>query len=123
MKAVIYVRTANPSSETAWETQVEMCRIYAKENGIDIIGTYRDHGVPARDMTAREGLQKMLSDSAKGGFEAVIVANPDRLARDIGDYKDIRDALGANGVQIIPIQGTEEREIDLLIDAMLTEQS
>ena len=120
MKAVIYVRTANPSSETALETQVEMSRIYAKENGIDIIGTYRDHGVPARDMTAREGLQKMLSDSAKGGFEAVIVANPDRLARDIGDYKDIRVALGTNGVRIISVRGVEEHEIDLLIEAIMT---
>ena len=123
MKAVIYTRTAKPRSETALETQVELCRIYAEKNGIDIIATYRDHGVPSRDMAARDGLQRMLRDSAKGDFEAVIIANLDRLARDASDYKGVRDALGANGVQIIPIQGTEEREIDLLIDAMLTEQS
>ena len=123
MKAVIYTRTANPRSETALETQVELCRIYAEENGIDIIGTYRDRGVPARTMTARDGLQRMICDSAKGDFEAVIVANLDRLVHDVSDYKSVRVALGANGVQIIPIQGTEEREIDLLIDAMLTEQS
>ena len=119
MKTVIYARTKNPSSEVTLEVQVEMCRTYAKENGIDIVGTYCDTGAPSRDLKAREGMQRLLCDSAKGAFEAVIVANPDRLARNIGDYKDIWGALGKNGVRIIPVQGVAEREIDLLIDAMM----
>ena len=119
MKAAIYARTANSSSGAALEVQIKTCRAYAAENGIDIIGTYCDTGVHSRDLKAREGMQRLLCDSAKGAFEAVIVANPDRLARDIGDYKDIRGTLGENGVQIISVQGVAEREIDLLIDAMM----
>lgn len=119
MRAAIYARTANPCSEAALEIQVEMCRAYAKENNIDIIGTYCDGGVPAHDMTARDGLQRLLRDSAKGSFEAVIVTRIDRLARGIYNYMGVRDALCTRDVRIITVHGDVECTVDLFIEAIM----
>ena len=73
MRGVIYARySSDAQREESIEGQLRENTAYAKKNGIEIVGTYIDRAVSAKTDNRPE-FQRMIKDSAKKGFDVVIV--------------------------------------------------
>ena len=78
---VIYARySSSGQREESIEGQLRDCREYAKRYGITIIAEYCDRAYTGTSDNRPE-FQKMIRDSAKGQFSAVITWKNDRFAR------------------------------------------
>ncbi len=101
MKAVIYARySSDKQTEQSIEGQLTVCRSYAEREGIEIVGEYIDRAISGRTDN-RPDFQKMLADSAKKQWDAVIVYKGDRFARDRISSAIAKKTLRDNGVRLI----------------------
>ena len=102
MKAVIYARySPGPNQkDKSVEEQIADCRQFARENDIMIVGDYADRKKTGRNDNRAE-FQKMLKDSAKGLFDAVIVWKIDRFGRNREEIAINKVKLRRNGVRVM----------------------
>ena len=101
MTAVIYARYSSDSQrEASIEGQLRDCKDYAERNGITIVGTYIDRAYSA--MTDdRPEFKRMVKDSARKIFDAVLVWKLDRFARNRYDAVYYKRQLEKNCVHLI----------------------
>lgn len=122
-KAAIYARfSSDRQNESSIEQQVRAVLDYAKRNGFAVVKTYSDSAISGGTYE-REGLQELIFDSRKLGFDAVIVWNFDRLARSRKIAMQIRESMKENGIELISItqqipSGPEGIIVESLYDAM-----
>lgn len=103
VKAVVYARySSDMQREESIEAQIRAVRDFAERNDILIIHEYIDRAKSATT-TDRPQFQQMLSDSAKGGFDLVLVHKLDRFARNRYDSIGCRMELKKNGVSLISV--------------------
>lgn len=101
MKAVIYARySCDNQREESIEGQLRECKEFAERKGMTLIGTYIDRAMSAKTDNRPE-FQKMIGDSSKGLFDAVIVWKLDRFARNRYDSAHNKAMLRKNGVKVI----------------------
>ena len=100
-KAVIYARYSSHSqNEQSIETQVDICRSYARKHNLNIVQIYEDKAKSGTNDN-RESFQQMLSDSSKKGFSHVIVYNLSRFARNSTESVMNEMILSKNGVDVL----------------------
>ena len=100
-KAVIYARySSDAQKETSIIDQLRDCREYAKKNDMEVLHEYYDEALTGKN-DDREQFQLMLSDSAQGLFEAVIVWKLDRFARNRNESALNKVKLKKNGVKVV----------------------
>lgn len=81
MNAVIYARySSHNQTEQSIEGQLQICHEFAQRNGYTIVGEYIDRAISGTT-DARPDFLRMIEDSAKKGFQFVIVYQLDRFAR------------------------------------------
>ena len=81
MRAVIYARFSDgKQKEESIDVQLRECKAYAKKRKITIVGEYIDKALTGRT-DKRPNFLKMIKDSAKNNFDAVITLKVDRFAR------------------------------------------
>ncbi len=98
--AVIYARySSSGQREESIEGQLRECRDFAERNGFQIIGEYTDKAITGRT-DKRPDFQRMLKDSERGLFKAVICWKMDRFARNRYDSAMHKYKLKKNGVRI-----------------------
>ena len=79
--AVIYARYSSDSqSEQSIEGQLRVCNEYAKNNNILVLKTYIDRAMTGTNDN-RPDFQRMLKDSEKSSWDAVLVYALDRFGR------------------------------------------
>lgn len=101
MNAVIYTRfSSHNQREESIEGQIRECRAFAEKNDIQIIKIYADRAVSGTTDNRPE-FQQMIEDSAKRQFEAVIVYQLDRFARNRYDSATYKAKLKKNGVRVL----------------------
>lgn len=101
MNAVIYARYSTESQrEESIDGQIRECTEYAVRNGITLLGSYIDRALSARTAD-RPDFQRMIADSEKGLFDAVLVWKLDRFSRDRYDSAHYKHILKKNGVRVI----------------------
>ena len=101
MKGVIYARYSSDNQrEESIEGQLRECNAYAEKQGITIVDTYIDRALSAKTDN-RPSFLKMISDSAKGNFDVIIVWKLDRFARNRYDSAHYKAQLRKNGVKVI----------------------
>jgi site-specific DNA recombinase len=101
LNAVIYARySSEKQTEQSIEGQVRECEAFAKANNIAIIDSYIDRAISGKTDN-RPAFQKMIADSAKKQFEAVIVYRLDRFSRNRYDSAVNKQKLKKNGVYIL----------------------
>ena len=101
MNIVIYARYSSHSqTEQSIEGQLETCYEYAKKNGYTVIGEYIDRA-QSGTTDKREEFQRMIADSDKHTFEAVLVYQLDRFARNRYDSAVNKHRLKKNGVRVV----------------------
>lgn len=104
-RAVIYARYSSHSqNEQSIETQVEICKSYAKKHNLDIVEIYSDKAKTGTNDN-REAFQKMLSDSNKKLFDYVLVYNLSRFARN--NAESVTNELILNKNKAYVISATE----------------
>lgn len=120
MKAVIYARfSSHNQREESIEGQVRECRAFAERNDIHIIGVYADRAISGKTDNRPE-FQRMIEDSAKGQFEAIIVYQLDRFARNRYDSATYRAKLKKNGVKVMSAkENITEDPSGIILEAML----
>ena len=99
--AVIYARfSCDKQTEQSIEGQLRECNAYAALHGITVVGTYIDRAQSGR-YDDRDQFQKMIADSGRARFNAVIVYKTDRFARNRYDSAKYKAILKKNGVRVL----------------------
>ena len=114
--AVIYARFSSVGqNEQSIDGQIRICQEFAKSKGFNIIKTYIDK---AKSGTTdnRPDFQKMISESASGTFQHIIVYKFDRFARNRLDSMMYKQQLKKDfGIKVLsalePISDDEGGEI------------
>ncbi len=102
--AVIYARFSSHSqNEQSIEGQLAACYEYAERQGYTIIGEYIDRALSGKT-DARPEFQRMIEDSGKRTFEAVIVYQLDRFTRNRYDSAIYKARLKKNGVRVLSVR-------------------
>ncbi len=101
MNIVIYARFSSHSqTEQSIEGQLKVCYEFAERNGYKVIGEYIDRALTGTS-DARPEFQRMIADSAKRQFQAVLVYQLDRFARNRYDSATYKAKLKKNGVKVL----------------------
>ena len=79
IKAAIYCRVSTKAGQSV-EMQLRDLRQLAEQRGFEIVGEYCDEGVSG-SCDSRPQLDRMLSDSQRGKFQAILIWRLDRLDR------------------------------------------
>lgn len=105
-KCCIYCRIAGEPTEAnqaAMEIQAASLRSAAKNLGLEIVEE-RFCYEPAHD-PKRESISRLLKDARAGTFDAVLVKNPNRLARDTYCMEEITTAFRQVGLKVFTPEG------------------
>lgn len=103
MNAVIYARYSPGPRQTdqSIEGQVRDCEAYAKEKGIKIVKIYADRHISGTDFERRAEFNRMIADSEKHKFDAIIVWKIDRFGRDREEIALNKIKLKRNGIKLL----------------------
>ena len=123
MKGVIYARYSSDNQrEESIDGQLRECKAFAAKNDIQILDTYIDRALSAKTDN-RPDFQRMIKDSAKGGFEVVLVWKLDRFARNRYDSAHYKTILRKKGVKVVSAtesisQGAEGILLESMLEGM-----
>ena len=100
---VLYLRySSDKQTEQSIEGQRRVCEEFCHRQDYRIVGEYIDRAASAsHDTDKRRDFNRMIGDSARGGFEAVVVYKLDRFARNRYDSATYKAKLKKNGVRVI----------------------
>ncbi|MDO4563890.1 MAG: recombinase family protein [Clostridia bacterium] len=120
MNIVVYARySGHGQTEQPIEGQLKACYEYAKANGHTMIGEYIDR---AQTGTAdgRADFQRMIAHGDKHVFEAILVYQLDRFARNRYDSAINKAKLKKNGVRVLSArENISEDASGILIEGVL----
>ena len=94
------VSTSNQENEGTIETQLSAVNEYAQDRGYVIAREYIDNGWSG-DSIVRPALDQLRVDARKKIWEAVLIYDPDRLARRYSYQELVMDELKEAGVEVI----------------------
>lgn len=101
MRGVIYARySSEKQREESIIGQVRDCEEFARRQGIEIVGVYKDEAISART-DRRPSFQKMIHDSVSGSFDCIIVWKGDRFSRNRGDAATYKAQLKKRGIRVL----------------------
>ena len=99
-KAVIYARySSHNQREESIEGQLRECNSFASHNDMEIVAEYIDRAISG-GTDDRPEFQRMIRDSDRKNFDAVIVYAIDRFARNRYDSATYKMKLKKNGVKV-----------------------
>ncbi len=94
------VSTSNQENEGTIETQLSAVNQFAEKSGFTIVQKYIDNGWSG-DSLARPALDQMRGDAKKKIWDAVLIYDPDRLARRYSYQELVMDELKEAGVDVL----------------------
>ena len=103
MRVAIYARVSTSDKEQDPETQLMALRDYCEAKDWDISGEYIDKA-SARDLNHRTEWRRLLNDTAKRKFSAVLVFKLDRAFRSVKDLHDTLTAWELTNVSFLSIR-------------------
>lgn len=121
MNAVIYARYSPGPKQTdqSIEGQLRECTNFAKNNGITIVGTYTD-SAQSGHTDKRDEFQRMLKDSKRKLFEAVIVWKVNRFGRNREEIIYNKIKFKRNGVRVMyAAESIPEGKDGILLESVL----
>ncbi len=103
MKVVAYCRVSTNKDEQldSLESQQDFFYEYAKRNGYNLVKVYADEGKSGTKMKNRTELLRLLSDANKKLFDAVLIKDVSRLARNTLDFLTSIRKLKALGIKVV----------------------
>ena len=118
---MIYARySSNAQSEQSIEGQLKACYEYAETNNYRVVAEYIDRAVSGGAVENRFEFLRMIADSEKKRFQAVLVYQLDRFARSRYDSATCKAKLKKNGVRVLSVRETiSEDASGVLMEAVL----
>jgi len=100
MRIAAYCRVSTDHTDqlNSLETQKEFFELYARQNRHKLFRVYADEGISGTRMKNRVELQQLMQDAKFGLFEAVVIKDVSRLARNTVDFLQNIRALKAMGI-------------------------
>ncbi|MBR1443282.1 MAG: recombinase family protein [Firmicutes bacterium] len=118
--AAAYLRMSTDKQEYSVESQQRLINDYARKNRITIVRNYVDEGISGRNAEKRPAFLEMISDSSKNMFEAVLIYDSSRFARNLEQSLVYKSILKRNGVKLISItEPVLDDDTSLITDALL----
>jgi len=106
-RVAIYARYSSDNQRDASiEDQIAVCRRYAERQGWTVVDWYADRAISGASLL-RPGIQSLMEDAGKGGFDMVFAEALDRLSRDQEDVAGIFKRLSFAGVKIVTLSEGE----------------
>ena len=101
---VIYSRKSKFTGKgESIENQIELCRQYIAmhfgEDAAENVLVYEDEGFSGGNLE-RPQCKKMMKDSQKIAFAAIVVYRLDRISRNIGDFAERAEFDGEHGIMV-----------------------
>ena len=101
---VIYSRKSKFTGKgESIENQIELCRQYIAmhfgEEAAENVLVYEDEGFSGGNLE-RPQFKKMMKDSQKIAFAAIVVYRLDRISRNIGDFAECAEFDGEHGIMV-----------------------
>jgi site-specific DNA recombinase len=104
LRAAIYSRKSKFTGKgESIENQVEMCKKYGKNLGVDTFEIYEDEGFSAKN-TDRPEFQRLISDIKRKKYTHLICYRLDRISRNVADFSKILELLNKYSVSFISIK-------------------
>lgn len=102
LRLAIYARVSTDEQREGQniDSQVSELDRFSREKGWPIIGVYKDDGWSGGIMERPE-LDRLRDDAQKGLFDAVLINDVDRLARDVAHLGVIKRDLEKKGIKVI----------------------
>src|SRR6266404_778816 len=102
LRLAIYARVSTEEQREGQtiDSQISELERYSRDKGWPIIGTYKDEGWSGGVMERPE-LDRLRDDAQKGLFDAVLINDVDRLARDVAHLGVIKRDLERKGIKVI----------------------
>lgn len=128
MRYAAYCRVSTGSDEqlNSLINQRKFFEEYVQKRGDDLINIYADRGISGKSMQNRTEFLKMLNDSKKELFDAVLVKDISRFARNTVDFLNGIRTLKSNGVDVIFVGANQkvigESEFVLTVFAALAQE-
>lgn len=95
--AVIYARGVDAASV---ERQVSACQNYVASKGMTLLADYVDQPARGSTVAGRPALARLTEAAARREFGTLVVADLDRLCRDLTHLEDLFARLSALGVEV-----------------------
>lgn len=128
MKYAAYCRVSTGSEEqlNSLVNQQQFFEEYVRKRGDILVKVYADRGISGKSMQKREEFMKLLEDSKRGIFDAVLVKDISRFARNTLDFLTGIRILKSRGVDVIFIGANQktlgESEFVLTLFAALAQE-
>lgn len=128
MRYAAYCRVSTGSDEqlNSLVNQKSFFEEYAKKRGDTLVRIYADRGISGKSMKNRDEFINLLNDSASGAFDAVLVKDISRFARNTLDFLTGIRTLKENGVDVIFVGANQkvlgESEFVLTLFAALAQE-
>src|SRR6266481_3966008 len=102
LRLAIYARVSTEEQREGQniDSQIAELERFAREKGSPIAGIYKDEGWSGGIMERPE-LDHLRDDAQKGVFDAVLINDVDRLARDVAHLGVIKRDLERKGIKVI----------------------
>src|SRR6266403_4945212 len=102
LRPAIYARISTEEQREGQtiDSQIAELERFSRDKGWPIAGTYKDEGWSGGVMERPE-LDRLRDDAQKGLFDAVLINDVDRLARDVAHLGVIKRDLEKKGVKVI----------------------
>jgi len=102
MKLALYARVSSDEQREGQtiDSQIAELERFAREKGWECVDVYKDDGWSGA-LLSRPELDRLRDDARNGRFEAVLINDVDRLARDLTNLGVIKGDLERRGVRVI----------------------
>jgi site-specific DNA recombinase len=84
------------------DNQERICLEYAKAQGLEVKGIFREEGKSARS-TNRPELQRMLKLIEESPVTHVVIMKIDRMCRNVGDFRDLRKYFQKRNITLMSV--------------------
>lgn len=122
MNVVLYMRySSDKQTEQSIEGQHRVCTDFCNRMGYNVVRCYIDRATSAfKDTEKRTEFQKMIRDSERQDWQAVVVYKLDRFARNRYDSATYKAKLKKNGVRVISAtENISENPEGVILEAVL----
>jgi site-specific DNA recombinase len=92
--------------EASVEDQLRLCRQYAERQGWTVVDSYHDRAISGASLV-RPGIQMLMQDAQRGGFDILLAEALDRISRDQEDVAGVYKRMTFAGVKIVTLSEGE----------------
>lgn len=111
-KVIIYARVATHSQTN--ESQIELCKEFAKSKGWDVDKIYDCHGSHEHNLVQ---LNQILEEMKMKGISLLLTVDPSRISRTQGGLSMIQERFAEDGKEIVFLKGSTEQKYHIVTGA------